>query len=178
MLARSNLLFPLNKSINLASRRTFQSSTKKCLTIPFLPVLPQRPGGVMGTPNDSYSPPPVSRTEGSVHWWLEKAFVATTVPLVTVAVFIPGPLSTTWDSIFSVALLGYCYMEFHSCITDYVPKRVYGKFHNYALYLLGGGSLISLLGIYKLETDNDGITGLIKSLWTGKIVSKEAEKEK
>ncbi|CAB4253940.1 similar to Saccharomyces cerevisiae YDR178W SDH4 Membrane anchor subunit of succinate dehydrogenase [Maudiozyma barnettii] len=171
MLSRTGFA-PLNRSLGLVSRRTFQSSAKRCLTIPFLPVLPQKPGGVVGTPNDPYVPPPVSKMEGPIHWWIEKTFAVATLPLAATAL-IAGPLSTTYDSVFSVALLGYCYMEFHSCITDYIPKRVYGKFHNYALYLLGGGSLISLLGIYKLESEGEGITGLIHSLWTGKTTSKE-----
>ncbi|GMM57921.1 protein [Maudiozyma humilis] len=172
MLSRTNLLFPLNRTMNIASRRAFQTSAKKCLTIPFLPVLAQKPGGVVGTPNDAFVPPKANKAEGSVHWWLEKAFAVTTLPLAATAL-VTGPLGTTCDSIFSVALLGYCYMEFHSCITDYIPKRVYGNYHNYALYLLGGGSLLSLVGIYKLETENDGVTGFAKSLWTGKTVAKE-----
>lgn len=165
---------PLTRSLGLMSRRTFQTSAKKCLTIPFLPVLPQKPGGVVGTPNDPYTPPPMSKAEGSYHWWLEKAFAITTLPLAATTI-VTGPLSTTYDSVFSIALLGYCYMEFHSCITDYIPKRVYGNFHNYALYLLGGGSLISLFGIYQLETKGDGVTGLVHSLWTGKVTEKEVE---
>lgn len=145
--------------------RCFQTTAKRSLTIPFLPVLPQKPGGVVGTPNDPYKPPAVNKFEGSFHWWLEKGFALTTVPLVTVATLSSGPLSTVSDSILSVGLLGYCYMEFHSCIADYITARVYGRWHYYALYLLSGGSLISLYGIYKLETENDGITGLVRQLW-------------
>lgn len=144
-----------------------------------MPVLPQKPGGVMGTPNDPYTPPAVHKFEGSIHWWIEKTFAVTTLPLVTAATLSSGPLSTVSDSILSVALLGYCYMEFQSCIADYITARVYGKWHNYAMYLLGAGSLVSLFGIYKLETENDGITGLVRGLWkadTPKPVQDEVKK--
>lgn len=56
-------------------------------------------------------------------------------------------------------------MEFNSCITDYISERVYGVWHKYAMYMLGLGSAVSLFGIYKLETENDGVVGLVKSLW-------------
>lgn len=158
--------------------RSFQTTAKRALTIPFLPVLPQKPGGVMGTPNDPYKAPPANKLEGSAHWWMEKTFAVTSLPIVTTAILTSGPLSTISDSILSVALLGYCYMEFDSCICDYVQKRVYGKWHDYALYLLGTGSVISLYGIYKLETENDGITGLAKQMWTTTTTKTPEEKVK
>ncbi|CCK68150.1 succinate dehydrogenase membrane anchor subunit SDH4 KNAG_0A04800 [Huiozyma naganishii CBS 8797] len=155
----------LRRGIHTSTVRAFQQSARRSLTIPFLPTLPQKPGGVIGSPNDSYVAPKTNRMEGSVHWWLEKGFAVTCVPLVTAAMLTSGPLSTVADSVLSVGLLGYCYMELHSCITDYVSARVYGKFHNYALYLLGAGSVFSLFGIYKLETENDGVTGFVKKWW-------------
>ncbi|CCD22273.1 succinate dehydrogenase membrane anchor subunit SDH4 NDAI_0A01150 [Naumovozyma dairenensis CBS 421] len=169
----------VQRSLQLSTSRCFQTSAKRCLTIPFLPVLPQKAGGVTGSPNDAYIPPKMNKFEGSYHWWLEKVFAVTSLPLVTVAAVTSGPLSTTCDSLLSVGLLGYCYMEFHSCITDYISKRVYGKYHNYALYLLGAGSVVSLFGIYKLETENNGITGLVKGWWKGELIEDvEAEKKK
>ncbi|CAL9737156.1 succinate dehydrogenase [ubiquinone] cytochrome b small subunit, mitochondrial [Monosporozyma servazzii] len=164
------------KFITPTISRSFQTTAKRSLTIPFLPILPQKPGGVVGTPNDSYKPPTINKFEGSIHWWTEKAFTLTTLPLVTLATLSSGPLSTASDSILSVALLGYCYMEFQSCIADYITARVYGKWHNYAMYLLGAGSLVSLFGIYKLETENDGITGLVKGMWKAQPIKEEAKK--
>ena len=160
----------------MASTRQLHNTARRSLTIPFIPVLPQKPGGVVGSPNDSYIPPKMNKFEGSYHWWAEKAFALTSLPLVTVAALTSGPLSVTCDSVLSVGLLGYCYMEMHSCITDYISSRVYGKYHNYALYLLGAGSLVSLVGIYKLETEDDGLVGFMKGLWKGKTIQEvEAE---
>ncbi|KAK5780474.1 hypothetical protein RI543_002233 [Arxiozyma heterogenica] len=167
MFVRSTLLgtsAPL-KYMNPTFIRLFQTTSKRAFTIPFLPVLPQKPGGVIGTPNDPYRAPPINKTEGSIHWWIEKSFALTSVPLVTAAFFTTGPLATVTDSILAVSLLGYSYLEFQSCIADYITLRVYGRWHNYAMYLLSAGSLLSLFGIYKLETENDGITGLVKQLW-------------
>lgn len=142
--------------------------SKRQLTIPFLPTLPQKSGGVIGTPNDPYRFPPKSRLHGSFHWWLEKSFTLTMMPLLTTAMITSGPLSAAMDTAFSLSVLGYSYMEFHSCITDYISSRIYGKWHNYALYLLRFGTVISLIGIYKLENESDGVVGLVKKCWADK----------
>lgn len=181
MIYGPNMLF--RSTLQLSTRRSFQSSARRALTIPFLPTLPQKPGGVIGTPNDPHVAPAMNKAEGSVHWWTEKVFAVSALPLATTAFLTSGGLSTTTDTIFALSLLGYSYMEFQSCITDYIPKRVYGKFHDYALYLLGAGSVISLLGIYKLEKDNDGVTGFIRSAFSwkqegAKVTATEAEQKK
>ncbi|CAI4058407.1 succinate dehydrogenase membrane anchor subunit SDH4 SKDI_04G3990 [Saccharomyces kudriavzevii IFO 1802] len=175
MLPRSMKSITRGRILHTATVRAFQSTAKKSFTIPFLPVLPQKPGGVKGTPNDAYVPPPENKLEGSYHWYMEKIFTLSVVPLATTAMLTTGPLSTAADSFFSVMLLGYCYMEFHSCVTDYISERVYGVWHKYAMYMLGLGSAVSLFGIYKLETENDGVVGLIKSLWGS---SKRGDSEK
>lgn len=181
MFVRSRLLGVSTPSKYMNSTfiiRSFQTTSKRALTIPFLPVLPQKPGGVIGTPNDPYKAPPVNKAEGSVHWWIEKSFALTSVPLVTAAFLTTGPLATVADSVLAVSLLGYSYVEFQSCITDYITSRVYGRWHNYAMYLLGAGSLLSLFGIYKLETENDGITGLVKQMWKVNSTSTSTTQEK
>lgn len=155
-------------TMRYAARRALHASAVRQLTIPFLPVLPQKPGGVKGTPNDSYVPPRPDRAHGNMHWWTEKTFQFTAVPLATVAFLSTGPLSTVADTAFCLSALGYSCMEFQSCIIDYVQLRVYGKWHNYAMYLLGAGTIVSLFGIYKLEAEGDGLTGTLRSWWHGK----------
>lgn len=147
--------------------------SKRQLTIPFLPTQPQKPGGVIGTPNDAYRFPPKSKMEGSYHWWMERTFTLTMLPLLTTAMLTSGPLSATCDTVFSLGVLGYSYMEFHSCITDYVSSRVYGKWHNYAMYLLRFGTVLSLFGIYKLENESDGVVGIVKKCWSDKKTTTE-----
>ncbi|CCF56903.1 hypothetical protein KAFR_0B06070 [Kazachstania africana CBS 2517] len=177
LLYRRNLLLG-NRFAQAAISRGFHSTAKRSFTIPFLPILPQKPGGVIGTPNEAYKSPRPNKLEGSFHWWLEKAFAVTSFPLATAALFTTGPLSTTCDSIFCLGLLGYYYMEFHSCITDYISSRVYGKIHNYAMYLLGAGTFVSLFGIYKLESETGGFVGIVKKLWAfPSITSNKMEDE-
>ncbi|QLG73910.1 hypothetical protein HG535_0F04220 [Zygotorulaspora mrakii] len=157
------------------NRAAFHSSSKRSLTIPFLSTLPQKPGGVTGTPNDAYVPPPPDKLHGSVHWDFERVLAVAMVPLVTLPLATGGSFMTVADSLLASVLLGHVYVGFQSCIIDYIPKRVYGKNFNYAMYLLTLGSLISAIGIYKLETEENGLVGVVTNLWTSK---KEEEKQK
>ena len=124
MLPRSMKFMTGRRIFHTATVRAFQSTAKKSLTIPFLPVLPQKPGGVRGTPNDAYVPPPENKLEGSYHWYMEKIFALSVVPLATTAMLTTGPLSTAADSFFSVMLLGYCYMA-----VSYTHLDVYKRQH-------------------------------------------------
>ena len=36
---------------------------------------------------------------------------------------------------------------------------------NYAMYLLTLGSVLSALGIYKLQTEENGVVGILKKFW-------------
>lgn len=157
-----------SKSIlRLSSARAFQTSSKRSLTIPFLSTLPQAPGGVKGTVNDAYKPPAPHKTHGSYHWDFERVVAVGMMPLVGTALA-SGNISTVGDSILASLLLAHVYVGFQSCIIDYIPKRVYGKNHNYAMYLLTLGSLFSAVGIYKLEAEEIGIIGAVKQLWNHK----------
>lgn len=159
-----------------ATRRALQCTARRSLTIPFLPTLPQKAGGVDGTPNDAYKPPAVDKMHGSYHWDFERALAVAMVPLVTIPLATGGSISTVADSLLASVLLGHLYVGFQSCIIDYVPARVYGKSHNYAMYLLTLGSLFSVLGIYKLETEENGIVGVLSHLWTADREPKEPKK--
>lgn len=156
----------LSKSIlRFSTARAFHSTAKKSLTIPFLSTLPQAPGGVKGTVNDAYVPPPSHKTHGSLHWDFERVIAISMVPLVTIPLATTGSISSVADSLLSSVLLAHCYVGFQSCIIDYIPKRVYGKNHNYAMYLLTLGSVLSALGIYKLQTEENGVVGILKKFW-------------
>lgn len=161
-----------SRSMKLANARAFQTSARKNFTIPFLPTLPQAPGGVKGNVNDAFVPPPAEKSHGSLHWSLEKVVAVSMVPLVTLPLASTGSMSTVLDSALASLLLAHCYVGFQSCIIDYIPARVYGKFHNYAMYLLGLGSLFSAVGIYQIESKEGGLVGVVKGMWT-----KEAEKK-
>lgn len=156
--------------------RGIQRTATRSLTIPFLSTLPQKAGGVEGTPNDAYVPPAVDKMHGSYHWDFERALAVSMVPLMTIPLAAGGSISTVADSLLACVLLGHVYVGFQSCIIDYIPKRVYGKNFNYAMYLLSLGSVISAVGIYKLETEEDGVVGVLTNLW--KAGSTESEEKK
>ncbi|SCV04687.1 LAMI_0H18272g1_1 [Lachancea mirantina] len=148
------------------AKRSFQSTARRSLTIPFLSTLPQAPGGVKGNVNDAYVPPPPHKTHGSLHWDFERAVAVCMPPLVGSALASGGDLGTVADSLLCSALFAHLYIGFQSCIIDYIPKRVYGKNYNYAMYLLTLGSIVGAVGVYKLETEEEGLTGVVQKLWT------------
>lgn len=150
------------------NRAAFHSTAKKSLTIPFLSTLPQKAGGVSGTSDDAFVPPPVDKMHGSYHWDFERVLAVSLIPLVTVPLATGGSFISVTDSLLASVLLAHVYVGFQSCIIDYIPKRVYGKNFNYAMYLLTLGSLVSAIGVYKLETEENGLIGVITSLWGSK----------
>lgn len=155
--------------------RAFHTTAKRSLTIPFLSTLPQKPGGVEGTPNDAFIPPPPSKLHGSYHWDFERFLAVSMVPLVALPLATSGSISTVADTLLSTILIGHLYVGFQSCIVDYISARVYGKNHNRAMFLLSLGTLLSLIGVYKLETEENGTIGVLTSLW--KADKKEEKQE-
>ncbi|CAH00958.1 CybS family protein [Kluyveromyces lactis] len=155
-----------SRTVKLTQARAFQTTARKNLTIPFLSTLPQAPGGVKGNVNDAYVPPAPEKLHGSLHWDFERVLAISLIPLVTVPLAATGSISTVLDTALASVLLGHCYVGFQSCIIDYIPSRVYGKNHTYAMYLLGLGSLFSVVGIYHMETKEGGLIGVLKNIWS------------
>lgn len=163
--------------ISTYSRIGLTTLTKSSLTTTVRPLLlanftrgiktiPQPPGYIVGTVNDAYVPPPPHKLEGSLHWTSERIVAIGMLPLV-LAPFITGGggASTLIDSTMSALLLFHCHTGFQSCIIDYIPKRVYGSYHNYAMYLLTFGTGIAGYGIYQIETKEGGVSNIISKLW-------------
>lgn len=126
-------------------------------------TIPQPPGNIIGTVNDAYIPPPPKKFDGSLHWTSERIVAIGLVPLV-VTPFLTGA-STAVDSTLSGLLLYHCYVGFQSCIIDYIPQRVYGKYFNYAMYLLLFGSGVSAYGLYVIESKEGGLSKVISKVW-------------
>ncbi|ODV58283.1 CybS family protein [Ascoidea rubescens DSM 1968] len=153
-----------NKSIfnnNKANVRNFSIKEK----IQKLKLIEQPPGYIVGTVNDAFIPPPADFYHGAYHWSYERIIGLTMIPL-TIAPFVSSVDYPLMDSFLSVLLLLHCNAGFQSCIIDYIPKRVYGIWHKFAMNLLLLGTVVSSYGIYLMETEDIGLTGLISKLWS------------
>ncbi|CUM63086.1 uncharacterized protein PRCAT00000651001 [Priceomyces carsonii] len=126
-------------------------------------TIPQPPGNIVGTVNDAYVTPPPHKLEGSLHWTAERLVAVGLVPL-TLAPFLTGT-STMVDSTLSALLLAHCYIGFQACIYDYIPARVYGPYHSYAMWLLTFGTGVAGYGLYQIEKKEDGLSGIISKVW-------------
>lgn len=126
-------------------------------------TIPQPPGNIVGTVNDAYVPPAPHKAEGSLHWTAERLVATSMVPL-TVGAFANGGLGPAADLVLGAALLFHCFVGFQLCIIDYIPKRVYGAYHGYAVGLLTAGTVLGSYGLYELEKDG-GLSGVAKGVW-------------
>lgn len=142
----------------------FHTSASKQVDIPFLKHYPQPPGYIVGTVNDAYIPPHSSKSHGSLHWTAERVVAIGLVPLAVVP-FVTGSFAPVLDATLSTLILAHSWIGFQACIIDYIPTRVYGKQHDYALYLLTFGTAVAGYGIYLIEKDV-GLTGLISKIWS------------
>ncbi|CAK7901396.1 mitochondrial inner membrane protein Shh4p [[Candida] anglica] len=146
--------------VGLSSR----AAVRPAMLIRGFKTIPQPPGHIVGTVNDAYVPPPPSKSAGSYHWTSERIVAVGMVPLV-LAPFLTGT-SSVLDSSLAAALLYHCHAGFQSCIIDYIPKRVYGPYHNYAVYLLTFGTGVAGYGLYEIESKEEtGLSTILSKLW-------------
>lgn len=149
-------------SSNTMFRPLFNTTQKT--VVRSLGTIPQPPGGIIGTANEPSKIPSPNKTKGSYHWAFEKVVLMGMVPL-TVYPFLGGPLTPVLDATLGSLLIVHCHVGFESCIIDYIPSRVYGKWYNVAKYALWGGTLTALYGVYEFETNDVGITESIRKVW-------------
>ncbi|ODV97890.1 hypothetical protein PACTADRAFT_38318 [Pachysolen tannophilus NRRL Y-2460] len=130
----------------------------------FIKTIPQPPGYVVGGVNDATAVPDSDKVHGSRHWTSERLVSAALIPLSAVPL-VTGSSFGFVDSILSSLLILHCHIGFQSCIIDYIPLRVYGVWHHYAMYLLTFGSLVSAYGVYQIEKKEEGgVSGIVKKL--------------
>ncbi|EJS41611.1 tim18p [Saccharomyces arboricola H-6] len=115
-----------------------------------------------------FKPPEFSQYEGSYQSDYERIAKYSLIPLTIVpfyASFTGGVMNPLLDASLSSIFLLYLQYGFKSCIIDYIPKDKYPRWHKLAIYSLYGGSMLSLYGIYELETKDNGFVDLVKKLW-------------
>lgn len=97
---------------------------------------------------------------GAFHWNMERAAAMTLIPLVSTQ-FVYGAHPVV-DGLLGVVLPYHIYMGFDSCITDYIPKRVYPRLHKAANYTLAGSTGLVMWGCYEFNTNDVGITEFLQ----------------
>ncbi|CAI4036582.1 hypothetical protein SMKI_15G4300 [Saccharomyces mikatae IFO 1815] len=115
-----------------------------------------------------FKPPESSHFEDSYQKDYERIARYSLIPLTMVpfyASFTGGVMNPLLDASLSSIFLIYLQYGFTSCIIDYIPKEKYPRWHKLALYTLYGGSMLSLYGIYELETKENGFVDLVRKLW-------------
>ncbi|CDR37975.1 CYFA0S01e19790g1_1 [Cyberlindnera fabianii] len=128
-------------------------------------LIEQPVGNIVGGPNDPTPQPEVDYFHGSYHWTYERLIAISLVPL-SITPFVTNVDMPILDSLLSSFILIHSHIGFQSCIIDYIPKRVYGFWHKAAMALLTFGTAVGFYGIYTIETMDEGVTNLIKKLWT------------
>ncbi|KAG7527555.1 hypothetical protein FFLO_06823 [Filobasidium floriforme] len=129
--------------------------------IPGGPVLP-------GTVNDATSFPHSDPSHGSRHWVFERALSAALVPVMGAAVAAnPGTgVYPVIDAILATSLIVHSHIGFDSCIIDYLHERKMPVIGFAAKWLLRVATGASIWGVYEFETNDIGLTELVRRLWT------------
>ncbi|ODQ63830.1 hypothetical protein NADFUDRAFT_83935 [Nadsonia fulvescens var. elongata DSM 6958] len=170
MLAQSIKSARLVSRISTPSFQRSLSTSTACFGISLksrfkLPRPIQQPaGGIVGTVNDATPIPEVDRSHGSYHWSYEKMITLAMLPLA-ITPFATGALHPILDALMGTLLVAHAHIGFQSCIIDYIPKRVFGKFHSFCIYLLTAGSATAVWGVYELETTDVGLVETISRVW-------------
>lgn len=127
-------------------------------------IIPQLPGGVAGNVNDAYVPPKPAKSHGSLHWTTERIVAVGLLPLVGSS--FAGSTSAILDTALAAFMLYHVHSGFQAIIIDYIPKRVYGPLHNFAMYLLTFGTGVAGYGIYEIEQKEEGgVAGVVSRVF-------------
>ncbi|KAL1934350.1 hypothetical protein VTP01DRAFT_6532 [Rhizomucor pusillus] len=103
-------------------------------------------------------------THGAYHWTMERASAIALIPLISTQ-FIYGA-HPICDGLLGVVLPYHIYLGFDSCITDYIPKRVYPRMHRVANWTLMGTTGLVMWGCFEFNTNDVGLTEAIQRIWT------------
>ena len=69
------------------------------------------------------------------------------------------------DFALGIVLPLHCHLGLDCIITDYLPKRRVGFMHTIVKTTLGLSTVLSIYGLYKLNTEDVGITEYVKKVW-------------
>ncbi|ORX39676.1 CybS-domain-containing protein [Kockovaella imperatae] len=119
-----------------------------------------------GTVNDANTFPEPSKTHGSYHWAFERTLSAALIPILGGAVVTSGTAHPILDAVLALSLVVHSHIGFDASITDYFHPRkwpVVGPIMTWLLRLATGGVV---WGLYEFNTNDIGLTELVRRLWT------------
>ncbi|KAI9310868.1 CybS-domain-containing protein [Dichotomocladium elegans] len=118
-----------------------------------------------------FPPPQIAKQEteqgyryGTYPWTMERASALCLIPLLSTQ-FVYGAHSIC-DGLLGVVLPFHIYLGLESCIIDYIPKRTYPRLHPLANWSLLATTGLVMWGCYEFNTNEVGLTEVIKRMWT------------
>lgn len=115
---------------------------------------------IKGTVNDPTTFPEPNKAHGSYHWTFERLLSAALIPVVG-ATFVTSP-NPILDGVLATTLILHSHLGFDQALLDYVHKRKFplaAPIANWTVRLL---TVLALIGVYKFNTQDVGITELVK----------------
>lgn len=114
--------------------------------------------------NDPVPVPHPSPAHGSYHWTAERLISVAIIPL-TITPFAAGSLNPVTDAVFGSLLIAHSHIGFQACITDYFPGKRVPVLRKSLAWTLNIMTVLALLGLYELETNDVGLTEAVKRVW-------------
>ncbi|EIW70232.1 hypothetical protein TREMEDRAFT_43822 [Tremella mesenterica DSM 1558] len=126
------------------------------------------PGGpvLKGTVNDATSFPTPSKSHGSYHWAFERLLSASLIPVMGAAAVSSGSAYPVLDGILAVSLIIHSHIGFDSCIIDYIHPRKFPILGPICSWALRVGTGLAVWGVYEFNTNDIGLTELVRQMWT------------
>ncbi|CAG8766853.1 28088_t:CDS:2, partial [Racocetra persica] len=115
---------------------------------------------IKGTVNEAVVLPPKDKVAGSYHWDFERFLSFLLIPLTVTSVVKMGHPIT--DLCLGVILPFHCHLGFDAMITDYYPSHRSPVLNKVLTWSLRGATLIALYGCYEFNTNDVGMTELVK----------------
>ncbi|KAF0421473.1 mitochondrial inner membrane protein [Gigaspora margarita] len=119
---------------------------------------------IKGSVNEAVVLPPRDKVAGSYHWDFERLLSVTLIPL-TIASVVKGGAHPITDLCLGVILPFHCHIGFDAMITDYFPHRRNPVLNRSFSWGLRAVTLIVLYGCYEFNTNDVGLTELVKKVW-------------
>ncbi|KAJ1968671.1 membrane anchor subunit of succinate dehydrogenase, Sdh4 [Dimargaris xerosporica] len=106
---------------------------------------------------------PINRSEGSYHWDFERALSVALIPLIGAqAAYGAHPVT---DLLVGVVLPLHCHIGWSAMITDYIQARNFPRLNILSFWALRLFTVLTLVGCYQFNTNDIGLTELIKRSW-------------